>query len=160
MLREIVKLGSVYFYHLTVSSVEQALPTLLIKSRDAGWVVEVRGQDKLAMERLDKALWCGPPETFLPHGLAGGKHDCDQPILLTVGTDFINFATCLMSVQGADISTKEVLAAERTCILFDGHDGEALAKARVQWKALTVAGCSAQYWSQDSGRWEKKLSRN
>ena len=152
-------MGSVYFYHLTVSSVEQTLPMLLMKSRDAGWVVEVRGRDKLTMERLDKMLWRGPPEAFLPHGLVGGKHDYDQPILLTFGTDVTNSANCLMSVQGADISTEEVLAAERTCVLFDGHDGEALAKARVQWKALTLGGCSAQYWSQDSGRWEKKAEQ-
>jgi DNA polymerase-3 subunit chi len=28
--------------------------------------------------------------------------------------------------------------------------------ARVQWKALTGAGCAAQYWSEESGNWEKK----
>ncbi len=149
-------MGVAYFYHLTQASVEQTLPMLLTKSRDAGWVVEVRGVDAAAMERLDKALWNGPPEAFLPHGLAGGDYDADQPILLTTGGGAAAFATCLMSVHGADISAEEVQAAERVCVLFDGHDGDALAKARVQWKALTGAGCSAQYWSQDSGRWEKK----
>jgi DNA polymerase-3 subunit chi len=64
-----------------------------------------------------------------------------------------------MSVHGGDISADEVQAAERTCVLFDGHDGDALAHARVQWKTLTDAGCSAQYWSLDSGRWEKKAER-
>jgi len=146
----------VYFYHLTQASVEQTLPVLLSKSREAGWVVEVRGVDSGAMERLDKALWTGPPESFLPHGLAGGEHDADQPILLTVAAGAANAPTCLMSVHGADISPEEVQAAERVCVLFDGHDGDALAKAREQWKALTGAGCPAQYWSQDSGRWEKK----
>lgn len=149
-------MGAVYFYHLTQASVEQTLPVLLSKSREAGWVVEVRGVDSGAMERLDKALWTGPPESFLPHGLAGGEHDADQPILLTVAAGAANAPTCLMSVHGADISPEEVQAAERVCVLFDGHDGDALAKAREQWKALTGAGCPAQYWSQDSGRWEKK----
>ena len=152
-------MGAAYFYHLTSASVEQPLPMLLTKARSAGWVVEVRGRDRPAMERLDQALWGGPAEGFLPHGLAGGDHDAEQPILLTIGTGAANAPTCLMSVHGGDISADEVQAAERTCVLFDGHDGDALAHARVQWKTLTDAGCSAQYWSQDSGRWEKKAER-
>ena len=152
-------MGAAYFYHLTSASVEQTLPMLLTKSRSAGWVVEVRGRDRPAMERLDQALWGGPAEGFSPHGLAGGDHDAEQPILLTIGTGAANAPTCLMSVHGGDISADEVQAAERTCVLFDGHDGDALAHARVQWKTLTDAGCSAQYWSQDSGRWEKKAER-
>lgn len=151
-------MGSVYFYHLTSASVEQTLPMLLEKSRAAGWVIEVRGTDPAALERLDKTLWSGPPDGFLPHGLAGGDHDADQPILLTTQAGG-NAATCLMSVHGAQVSADEVQAAQRVCVLFDGHDGEALATARVQWKTLTDAGCSAQYWSQDSGRWEKKAEK-
>jgi DNA polymerase-3 subunit chi len=148
--------GSAYFYHLTTASLEQTLPMLLEKSRAAGWTVEVRGSDAAAMENLDRALWSGPPEGFLPHGLAGGDNDADQPILLTTGAGAINDAACMMSVHGAEVSADEVQVLERVCILFDGHDGEALAAARVQWKTLTDAGCSAQYWSQESGRWEKK----
>lgn len=131
---------------------------LLQKSREAGWIIEVRGADAQAMARLDAALWAGPPDGFLPHGLAGGDHDADQPILLTTGQGG-NGATCLMSVHGAEISADEVKAADRVSVLFDGHDGDALARARVQWKTLTDAGCSAQYWSQDSGRWEKKAEK-
>ena len=152
-------MGAAYFYHLTTASVEQTLPMLLDKSRQAGWVVEVRGTERAAMERLDQALWSGPPEGFLPHGLVGGDHDADQPILLTTGETAPNSPTCVMSVQGADVAPGEVQAAQRVCILFDGHDGEAVARARVQWKTLTDAGCAAQYWSQESGRWEKKAER-
>jgi DNA polymerase-3 subunit chi len=61
-----------------------------------------------------------------------------------------------MCIDGADVAPEEVLALERVCILFDGNDDAALNVARAQWKALTGAGCSAQYWSEDSGRWEKK----
>lgn len=131
---------------------------LLEKSRSAGWRVEVRGVDASAMEQLDRALWSGPPDAFLPHGLAGGAQDGDQPILLTTTPDGIG-ASCVMSVHGAEVSADEVNAAERVCVLFDGHDGDALTRARSQWKSLSDAGCSAQYWSQDSGRWEKKAER-
>lgn len=152
-------MGAAYFYHLTNASLEQTLPMLLEKSRAAGWLVEVRGTERSAMERLDQALWNGPPEGFLPHGLAGGAHDADQPILLTSGEVADNGASCVMAVHGAAVSVDQVNAVERVCILFDGHDGDALAHARVQWKTLTDAGCAAQYWSQESGRWEMKAKK-
>jgi DNA polymerase-3 subunit chi len=41
-------------------------------------------------------------------------------------------------------------------VIFDGHDGAAVQVARDQWKALTQAGCAAQYWAQDSGQWAMK----
>jgi len=150
--------GAAYFYHLTSASLEQTLPMLLEKSRAAGWVVEVRGVDASAMERLDHALWNGPPEGFLPHGLAGSDLDAGQPILLSTGGG-AEARDCVMSVHGADVSAAEVQAADRVCVLFDGHDADALDAARVQWKSLTDAGCSAQYWSQESGRWEKKAEK-
>ena len=64
-----------------------------------------------------------------------------------------------MSIGGAAVSAEEVSALERTCILFDGHDGAALDRARGQWKALTDAGCTAQYWAQEDGRWKKKAEK-
>jgi len=149
-------MGAVYFYHLTSASLEQTLPMLLEKSRAAGWTVEVRGRSEDAMKRLDAALWSGPPEGFLPHGVAGGDQDADQPILLTFGGAATNSPACVMSVHGAELSADDVQSRERCCILFDGYDEEAVAHARTQWKALTAEGCAAQYWAQDDGRWIKK----
>ena len=149
-------MGAAYFYHLISASLEQTLPMLLEKSRGAGWTVEVRGRSEDAMNRLDTALWSGAPEAFLPHGVAGGDHDADQPILLTSGEAAANSPACVMSVHGAELNAQEVQDRERCCILFDGYDEEAVAHARTQWKALTDAGCSAQYWAQDDGRWVKK----
>jgi DNA polymerase-3 subunit chi len=149
-------LGAAYFYHLTQRSLEETLPMLLEKSLQAGWRVAVRGTDPGRMEWLDQKLWLGSEEGFLPHGMAGGPHDARQPILLTCATETPNGAACLMIVDQAQVSAAEVTAMERVCVIFDGHDPEALNAARGQWKSLTQAGCSAQYWSEESGRWEKK----
>ncbi len=150
-------MGAAYFYHLTDSPLEATLPMLISKARGAGWRVLVRGSDPALLKRLDDVLWQGPDDGFLPHGMAGGPHDADQPVLLgDVPSD--GFA-CVMSVGGADVSADEVTAVERVCILFDGHDGAALKHARGQWKALTDAGCAAQYWAQDGGRWIKKAEK-
>ncbi len=149
-------MGAAYFYHLTQTSLEVTLPRLLEKARGAGWKIAVRGVDPARMEWLDQKLWLLGDESFLPHGLAGGMHDAIQPVLLTTATDLPNGATCVMSVDGADVAPEEVDAAERVCILFDGHDPEAVQRARGQWKTLTEAGCAAQYWSEETGNWQKK----
>ena len=152
-------MGAVYFYHLTRQPLEHTLPVLLGKARGAGWRVAVRGRDAARMAWLDERLWTGSDDSFLPHGVAGGPHDAGQPILLTTGTEAANTPDCLMAVDGADVAAAEVTALQRVCILFDGNDPDALQMARGQWKALTDAGCSAQYWSEESGRWEKKTER-
>lgn len=149
-------MGAVYFYHLTRQPLEHTLPALLDKARQAGWRIAVRGTDPARMDWLDEKLWLGPEDGFLPHGRAGGPHDADQPILLTTSAVAGNGATCIMAVDGAPVEAEEVAALERVCILFDGNDSMAVQHARGQWKALTDAGCSAQYWSEESGRWEKK----
>ncbi len=153
-------MGAAFFYHLTTDPLEATLPVLLGKARAAGWRVEVRGRDPARQAALDLRLWDGGEEAFLPHGLAGGAHDAAQPVLLTVeGQAAANGAACIMSVDGAEIAAAEVGAAERVCILFDGHDAAALDHARGQWRRLTGAGCAAQYWAQDDGRWVMKSQK-
>lgn len=152
-------MGEVYFYHLTREPVEATLATLLDRARRQEWRVAVRGGDAERLERLDQKLWLGPVDAFLAHGLAGGPHDARQPILLTTGPAD-NAPDCLMAVDGADVAAEEVRAMQRTCILFDGLDGEALSRARGQWKALTEAGCGARYWSEETGKWQEKASKN
>lgn len=152
-------MGEAYFYHLTRRPLEATLPALLTRARQAGWRVEVRGRDAARMTWLDEQLWLEPKDSFLPHGIAGGPHDADQPILLTTGTGAANDPQCVMSVDGAEIAPDEVTALARVCVVFDGNDETALAAARGQWKTLTDAGCGAQYWSEASGRWEMKAQR-
>ncbi|GGE44683.1 DNA polymerase III subunit chi [Actibacterium pelagium] len=149
-------MGAAYFYHLTRAPLEATLPMLLEKSLAAGWRVVVRGTTPDRMRWLDERLWLRPEDGFLPHGVAGTGFDADQPVLLTTDNAAPNGAACLMSVDGAEISAEDCEGSERVCILFDGNDPEAVQHARGQWKLLTGQGVAAQYWSEESGRWEKK----
>jgi len=149
-------MGEVYFYHLTRQPLEVVLPPLLERARGAGWRVAVRGVDAKHMDWLDERLWLGRDGSFLPHGRAGGPHDADQPVLLTTESGVPNGAACVMSVGGAEVTSDEALRFERVCVLFDGNDAPSVEVARNQWRTLTQAGCKAQYWSQESGRWLKK----
>jgi len=153
-------MGAVYFYHLTQSSLEATLPQLLVKALGVGWRVHIRGTSADRMSWLNDKLWLGREAEFLPHGLAGGEFDAVQPILLSTdtntNTDAGNNPECLMAVDGAEVSAQEVMDLERVCVVFDGNDAPALEIARSQWKSLTEAGCAAQYWSQDTGKWQMK----
>ncbi|MEM7490415.1 MAG: DNA polymerase III subunit chi [Pseudomonadota bacterium] len=152
-------MAEVYFYHLTRRSVVDTLVPLLNRSLAQGWRVAVRGGDPDRLRWLDEKLWLGDPAAFLPHGLAGGEHDARQPVLLTEGAA-ANAPDCLMTVDGAALAAEEVPALKRACILFDGTDGDALATARTQWRNLTEAGLPARYWSEESGSWEQKQTKN
>lgn len=149
-------MGTAFFYHLTRAPLEVTLPLLLGKARAVGWNVAVRGTDESRLEWLDQALWQGPDDAFLPHGLASQPHAAHQPVLLTTSTVYPNNPACLMLIDGAAPDPAEVVRLERLCVLFDGHDDAAVRSARAHWKALTGAGCPAQYWSEAGGRWEKK----
>jgi DNA polymerase-3 subunit chi len=149
-------MGKAMFYHLTRDPVEVTAATLLTRALGAGWRVAVRGGDAGRLEHLDAALWQGDKASFLPHGLGGGAHDADQPILLTTAREAANRPACIMAVDRADVDPAEVAGLERVWILFDGQDESAVAHARVQWKAMAAAGVPAEYWSQDGGGWEKK----
>lgn len=147
-------MGDVLFYHLTQSGAAETLRALLPRALERGWQVELRCPDAAQAQALDGALWLGPEDGFLPHGIAGGAHDADQPVLITTAPAAPR--PCLMTTGGAAVTAEEARMAERLCILFDGHDQAAVAQARDQWRALTGAGLTAQYWAQEGGRWHKK----
>ena len=146
------------FYHLTRSSPEDTLAMLLQRALAQGWRVMIRGTDRAALERLDARLWTEPAEGFLPHGLEGGPQDADQPVLIGQGP-VTNGARGLFLIDGAATAAEEARGLERVWLLFDGGDGAALTAARAAWKRLTEAGVAAQYWSEESGRWEKKAEK-
>lgn len=158
-------MGRVMFYHLTQSTPEALVPQLIRRAQDAGWRVELRGSDADSLARLDERLWLA--EGFLAHGMAGGPHDADQPVLLrqvardTGGSDDgspppANGAACILSLDGAAVPVAPSAGIARICILFDGRDPAALEVARGQWRAVVAAGLVAEYWSEASGRWRKE----
>ncbi|MES2539572.1 MAG: DNA polymerase III subunit chi [Pseudomonadota bacterium] len=149
-------MGTVMFFHLIQSAPADTLAINAPRALGQGWRVMVRGTDPAALDLLDQALWLkGGDDSFLPHGLEGGPQDADQPVLLGLGAP-VNGAKVLALVDGAEATDAEIATMERVWVLFDGNDDARLQAARGQWKAMTAAGHAAQYWSEESGRWEKK----
>jgi DNA polymerase-3 subunit chi len=152
-------MAEVYFYHLTSSPLEQALPDLLEKVRGNDWRALIRCTDQTRLNKLDAHLWQYREDAFMPHGLAGGDHDADQPILLTTGADNANNSEILLLIHQAKTDSAEVAKFTRVCIMFDGNNPDELTAARGDWKTLTDAGIPAQYWAQENGRWTKKAEK-
>ena len=151
-------MSEVYFYHLTRQRVDQALRPLLGKCLANGWRVLIRGREEAEIRQLDDALWQGPAEEFLPHGLAGAAQEADQPVLLALEGHKAQ-RDCLICVGGSAVTADEVLASKRVCILFQDDNGLHMQTARSQWRSLTEAGLAAKYWSQAQGNWELQAEK-
>jgi DNA polymerase III subunit chi len=139
------------FYHLTRSSLAEALPRLLARTLAAGQRALVLGPEPV-VEPLNEALWAQP--AWLPHGSAADGDPDLQPIWLSADPDPLNGARFLFMVDGAE--TDRLAAFDRVFDLFDGNAPEAVAAARLRWKAAKEAGHTLTYWQQTETSWQKK----
>ncbi len=148
-------MADVLFYHLTESTLEEALPPLLEKSIERGWRVVVQAGSVERRDALDAHLWTFRDDSFLGHGLDSDPSAADQPILLTVSSGNGNAASVRFVVDGAEPPPLD--GYERGVFIFDGHDQAQLELARDQWKRMKAAGHAVTYWQQTDGRrWERK----
>jgi DNA polymerase III subunit chi len=146
------------FYHLTRSTEEDLIRTLIARALKQGWRVMLRGTDDAALRRLDSRLWAEPADGFVPHALEGSPNDADQPVLLGKGPS-TNAAQGVILTGGAVAEATEAKALERLWVLFDGADEAAVSGARALWRQLTESGIDAEYWSEDSGKWAKTAEK-
>ncbi|MBL4693248.1 MAG: DNA polymerase III subunit chi [Magnetovibrio sp.] len=145
----------VAFYHLTKSTLEQALPLLLGKTLEAGKraVVLLGNEDRV--EALNGALWTEDANSWLPHGSKKDGQAELQPVWLTDKDENPNGAAFVFLTDGAQCSDLAVF--ERCFELFDGTSDEAVQMARTRWKTYTHQGFDLTYWQQtDVGGWRKK----
>ncbi len=148
-------MAEVLFYHLTESTLEDALPGLLERSVQRGWKVVVQSGSEERRDALDTHLWTYRDESFLAHATDREPHQADQPILLTTGMTNANNAEIRFLVDGA--SPPDLTSYSRAVFMFDGHDAVQLEGAREHWKAMKSAGHTVTYWQQTPDRrWERK----
>jgi DNA polymerase-3 subunit chi len=140
------------FYHLTKLPLERALPQIAAKVIAAGGRLIIVAGEENQRVRLDQLLWSYAPESFLPHGQAGGEDDARQPVLIVASPEAANGARNIALVDG--VWREEALAFDRA---FHFFDEERIADARAAWRGLADRdGIDRNYWKQnDAGRWEK-----
>ena len=71
-------MSEVYFYHLTQTRLEVALPKILERALSADWSLELRIGIKAEEEPISDAIWKGPDESFLPHCSGRTRWKCSS----------------------------------------------------------------------------------
>jgi DNA polymerase-3 subunit chi len=145
-------MSEIGFYHLTRSTLAQALPQLLVRTLAAGQRALVLGP-AAGLEALSMALWAQP--AWLPHGMAVDGDPDLQPIWLSPEPMALNGARFLFMVEGA--ATDRMADFDRVFDLFDGNSADAVAAARERWKEAKAAGHTLTYWQQTESSWQKKF---
>jgi len=141
------------FYHLTRSTLEQALPRLLTRTLASGQRALVMAGSAEKLEKLSASLWAQPD--WLPHGLAADGDPDLQPIWLSLEPEPLNGARFLFLVDDANTDCRDRF--DRVFALFDGRDPDAVEAARIRWKAAKAAGHLLTYWQQTDTGWQKRL---
>lgn len=145
----------ILFYHLENQPLERVIPVLLEKTLERGWRAVVETGSRERAEALDAVLWTYRDDSFLPHAIAGGEADAEQPVLIATDSANSNAANVRFFVDRA--VPQSVEGYERIVFLFSGHDPDAVTEARAAWKALMTGGDTLTYWQQEAdGRWVKK----
>lgn len=152
-------MGVVMFYRLMRHSMDEVIDMLVPRAYGQGWRVMIRHPERPVLQRLDERLWLRPEDGFLPHGLEGGPHDADQPVLLGSG-GIVNGAKALFLIGPQPVDPGEAGLTERIWLVFDGNSEPQVQAARLQWKAVTQAGLVAQFWSDESGKWQMMTESN
>ena len=140
------------FYHLTVTPLERALPQIAEKVLANGGRLLIVSDDEAQRGAIDRVLWTYAPESFLPHGQAGGDDDAAQPVLITAVAAPADQADNVALIDGQ--WRDEALNFARA---FHFFDADRIAEARAAWKSLAERdGVERRYWKQnDGGKWEQ-----
>jgi len=143
------------FYHLTSSTVEVALPSLLKKSLDSQKKSFILIPEESSLKKLDKHLWEYQADSFIPHGNSKDSFAENQPIILSNEENNINNSNFLFALRGA--SSEFVKKFERYFDIFNGSDENEVKEARSRWKKFKGEGFDLVYWKEDAnGKWQKE----
>jgi DNA polymerase-3 subunit chi len=139
------------FYHLTTRPLERVLPSIAERVLAAGDRLLIVAE-AARLPALDRLLWTYRPDSFLPHGCAGGEGDADQPVLLSTDVAPANHARNVALADG--VWRDAALGFDRA---FHFFDEERIIAARQAWKALgDRADVERRYWKQsEAGGWEQ-----
>ena len=140
------------FYHLQQTPLERALPSIAQRVVAGGGQLLIVSSDEAQRDAIDRLLWSYSPESFLPHGQAGGDDDAAQLILIADKAEPTNQAANIALIDGQ--WREEALRFDRA---FHFFDADRIADARIAWKSLADRdGVERRYWKQDdAGKWEQ-----
>lgn len=145
------------FYHLQKSTLDEALPKLVLKAYETGKKIKIKVGNDLRVDFLNTLLWTFEDESFVPHGVKKDGFADMQPVYISSDDDNPNDALFLFLVEAADVSVDNALKFERIFYVFSGNNENELIKARNMWKAFADSDFERHYWQQNiEAKWEEK----
>ncbi|WP_156850408.1 DNA polymerase III subunit chi [Bartonella refiksaydamii] len=146
----------ILFYHLTQSTLEDILPTLVERALDRFGRVTIQCVSKEQCDAIDMRLWVYADEAFIGHGTECDQHPNLQPVFLTTGQENPNDSKIRFLIEGA--VCLDINAYQRLAVIFDGRNDEQLNLVRAQWKKYKMENHDLAYWQQTEDRcWEKQV---
>ena len=147
------------FYHLTLSSLERALPRLLEKMVAAGHRVVVLTGSEERLKSLDHACWTYTPLSFLPHAtpLDGLKPE-DQPIWITTQPERPNGASVLVLTDGMEV--QDLSPYNRCVVMQEGDAPETVASIKAFSNRLKAQQIPVIHWTQTQTGWVQGVVAN
>ncbi|EJF80705.1 hypothetical protein MCO_00219 [Bartonella sp. DB5-6] len=146
----------ILFYHLTQSTLEDILPTLVERALDRFGRVTIQCVSKEQCDAIDTRLWVYADEAFIGHGTEYDQHPNLQPVFLTTGQENPNDSKIRFLIEGAVCF--DINVYQRLVVIFDGRNDEQLNLVRAQWKKYKMENHDLSYWQQTEDRcWEKQV---
>ncbi len=97
--------------------------------------------DQFQAEEADRALWTYAPASFLPHALAGGENQAQEPVLIGLDLENHNHAQVLIALAPQEPGLAALEGFEHLIEFVPAREGPELTAARArykQWQALGV----------------------
>ena len=140
------------FYLTGSQPVERVLPLIARAALGQDQRLLVVAEDAGLLDRLDRALWEGRPEEFLPHGRAEAAHAERQPVLLSTTCVPVNGAKLVALADGA---WRDEAEAFDRALLFFGE--EQRAEARQIWRRFDGReDVTREFFELENGKWTKR----
>jgi DNA polymerase-3 subunit chi len=103
-----------------------------------GQRVLILARDQAQARELDQGLWTFEPDSFLPHALAGGPDQDEEPVLIATEAGNPNQAAVLIAAKGLGQMPQAGFA--HLIQLLPLEEGPELNACRACYKALKDAG--------------------
>lgn len=144
------------FYHLTKTTIDEALPKLLEKVLESDSRAIIKVSNDNDAKHYDDLLWSLGGTRIVPHGVEGRGDDKYQPVLISKSEENVNDATFLVTIgrdEGDWFSN-----FDRSLYIFNGNDNEELEFARSKWKKLKDNKdlVLKYYFQNEKGNWQEK----
>lgn len=139
------------FYHISTTSFEKAICTLIEKCYKTGLKTFVKFKDKDLMNRINDYLWVFSQSSFVPHSTIYEEKTDIQPVLLSDSDELLNSPENLVLI-GCD--HKYAANFSRILVIFNDEDSELKNFSRSLYSKYKNENNDLLYYKQDlKGDW-------